>query len=548
MGCPDARDPSVPVRALSWSLVRRLAVAGLGVLWLAGCAVDGSAPRSPVVLDHLPVASGFRSYHVPSAVGLMSSIVDIGGGQYLVGDTANVYRVVRSSTGYALTRLARPSVRTWNPVGLAYRDGVLYVADGAGRDVLELGIAGDTLTLMRRITNDAMQDAENVAAQPDGSVVVTDQAAGAVLMFQPDGALLWSLKLTGAHGLTSSGGRLYVSSLADGTIREIDRRGRQVRSAGRLGVSSGRYVWPVGLATDDGRILVTDAHTGHITVLSNDLQFLGRAGGDGPGLDVFNFPFATLPVTGGYLVVDTFKVRLVRTDRSWTVREQVALGPLVPVGREKPLVAGSDAHPHTYATLPGVDVVAALGLRPPVTFVGALNGLDHLGRDGQLTHLDVIDPQFGSTSMTWAQAAGQYIVVGSSQRRALEVVDPATGMFTFVDVGPDSWWRSGALMLASNLRRALDDVIAPAVAAFARARQLLAQGAARKDAFNQALAAGRPRNWVQDLSGSGSSAAAQEFLRSPMGPDDARRYFDASLSQPTLRVVELLEVKYLSSS
>jgi hypothetical protein len=234
----------------------------------------------------------------------------------------------------------------------------------------------------------------------------------------------------------------------------------------------------------------------------------------------------------------------VHTDRNWTLIEQVSLGQQVPVGRGRPLVVGTDAHPYTYPSLPGLDLVAALGLRRPETFVGALNGLDHLDARGNVAHLDLVDTLFGSTSITWAQTVGSSIVIGSDQRSALEVVDPATGMFTFVDVGADSWWRSGMLLLSENLRRDLNQVIAPAVAEFQEAKALLRQGVSRENAFNQALAGGRPRNWSADL----SSVAGQQFLRSPRTGDDARRYFNTALAQSEVRMVELLEVKYLSGS
>jgi hypothetical protein len=242
--------------------------------------------------------------------------------------------------------------------------------------------------------------------------------------------------------------------------------------------------------------------------------------------------------------VDTFKYRLVHTDRSWTETEQVAFGQAVPVGRGRPLVVGTDAHPYTYPTQPGVDLLAALGLRRPETFVGGLNGLDHLDSKGNVTQLDVIDPQYGSTSLTWAQTVGSYIVIGSDQRSALEVVDPSSGMFTFVDVGGDAWWRSGTILLSENLRRDLTQVIAPAVARFQDARALQTQGVARATAFNQALTGGRPRNFSTDL----SSPAGQQFLHSRMTAQDARTYFDAALAQQKVRMVELLEVKYLRGS
>jgi DNA-binding beta-propeller fold protein YncE len=347
----------------------------------------------------------------------------------------------------------------------------------------------------------------------------------------------------GAHGLAAAGGRLYVSSLADGKIRELEQsNGSVARIAGGLGVSKGRYLWPVGLTADGGRVLVTDAHNGAITILNGDLQVQSRVGANGPGLDAFNFPFATLPVSGGYLIVDSFRYRLARTDRSWTLQDQLALGTAVPVGRQRPTVIGSDAQPNTYRMLPGVDLPAELGLRKRLAFVGGLNGLDHVTANGTVQHVDVVDPQFGSTSITWAQTVESYIVIGSCQGSTLEVIDPATGMFTFVTVGGDTWWRAGELLLSVNLRRTLSAAIAPAVTAFAQAKLLLARGVSRADAFNQALSAGRPRDWSRDL----SSPAAQQFLHSAQTPDDAATFFAAALQQREPRAVELLEVKYLS--
>ena len=518
--------------------------AGLAICLLAAAACGtNSQARPPAVVDHLQVSPQFRSYHVPGLVGLMSSLVDAGGGVYLVCDPTNVYRFVRGAGGYSVSRLTRPSVPAWNPIGLAYRDGVLYVANGNGRDVLALREEGTTLTLLRRITNTTMHDAHSVVAEADGSIEVADEGGGAILRFRPDGTLQWRTALQGAYALTGAGGHLYASSVVDHRIHELDSSGKMIRSAGGLGVTRGRYLLPVGLAADGSRILVTDAHNGDVTVLGTDLAVQKRVGGNGQGLDAFNFPFEAVPVADGYLVADTFKYRLVHTDSSWNETEQISFGPMVPVGRGRPLVVGTDSHPYTYPTLPGVDLLAALGLRRSEPFVGALNGLDHVDARGNVSHLDVVDTQFGSTSLTWAQPVGPYIVIGSDQRGAIEVVDPATGMFTFVEVGSDSWWRSGTLLLSENLRVDLTQVIAPAVAAFQKAKLLLTQGVSRANAFNQALTAGgKLRNWSTDL----SSVAGQQFLHSQMTGDDARRYFNVALAQSQVRMMEVLEVKYLS--
>jgi len=522
----------------------KLLKVGLVVAWLGMMACQGSSSsQGPSVLAHLPVAGTLRTYHTPSPVGLVSSIVQADGGSLLLCDSSNVYRVLRTASGYSVVRLTRPSGVAWNPGGLAFRDGVVYVANGrTGRDVLALRMAGDALTLLRRITNPAMQDPESVVAQRDGTLVVADPTANLVLMYQPDGALRWRTKVPGAHGLTATGGNLYVSSLTDHSITEVDQSGKSIRRSGSEGTSSGRYLRPFGLAADGGRIVVTDTHNGTISILQGDLRVVRRVGANGQGIDLFNFPQATLPISEGYLVVDSFKNRLVRTDRSWTIQEQIVFGTTVPAGRQRPIVIGTDAHSTTYAMLPGVDLASLLGLRRPTKFVGSLNGLDHVGGNGSLTHVDFGDKQYGPPGQTWAQAVGAYVVVGSSQRSVVEVIDATTGMFTFLDVGRDSWWHSGTLLTSINLRRDLLEVIAPAMARFANARQLEAQGVSRRDVLSQAFSEGRPRSWLQDF----TSTAGQQFLRSQMTPADARTYFDVTLKQSQQRAVELLMVKFLS--
>jgi hypothetical protein len=516
---------------------------GVGLLLASACVSKPTAPAAPPPFDHLRVASTFHTYRSPVATGLPTSVVQDEGGRYLLCDHANVYLLTLTSAGLDAVLLARPQVPVWLPTGLAYRAGLLYVANDRGHDVLVLRRTDAGLSLVRRITSPRMVQPRNVAAEQDGSVAVADQD-GAVLKFGPGGALRWRTPLEGAHGVTESGGSIYASSLGRQTVSRLDQSGAVLQSAGSPGTSLGRYLYPVSLAAADGRILVTDGHNGRITVLDERLHVVDHAGASGPGLDAFNIPFATLPLADGYLVADSFKSRLLRLDRRWTIQYQVALGPSVPAGRERPLVFGSDARPYTYDMLPGVDVTARLGLRSPLRFEGSFNGLDHVNPDGTSTHLVFEDPQLGSTGPTWAQQVGQYIVVGSSANGQLEVIDPTSGMFTYVRVGGDAWWRAGTLLQSGGVRRDLAEVIAPALPAFARARQLLDRGVSRPDAFNQALAAGKPRDWSADL----TSPAGQQFLHSAMTPNDARQYFDWALKQPQQRAVEQLEVRYLSGS
>jgi hypothetical protein len=191
--------------------------------------------------------------------------------------------------------------------------------------------------------------------------------------------------------------------------------------------------------------------------------------------------------------------------------------------------------------LPGVDIAAALGLRPALRFVGAFDGLDHVG-PRSTAHLDFIDPQIGSSNIVWAQQVGRYIAVGSPQSHLLLVIDPASAMFTSVDVGLDTWWRAGTLTVVAGVRRNLSDVTGPAAAAFAEAKRLLATGASRQEVFNRVLAGGAPRDFAENL----TSPPAQQFLHSAMTQADASRYFEQVLLLPRPRVIEMLEVRYLS--
>jgi NHL repeat len=520
-----------------------LAVAAC-ILVGAACSPAQRAGQAATPFAHLQVAPTMRSYHVPSQIGLVTSIAQDALGRTLLCDHSRLYVVARTATGYSVAEVPRPVVPAWQPTGLAYQNGLLYVADGPARDVLVLRLTGTRLDLVRRITSQLLGSPQSVAVESDGSMVVADQGGGSLLKFSAQGDLLWQRPLASAHGVVESGGAIFATSLQQQgpTLSRWTLSGQRAQVGGAIGVSDGRFLRPAGLASDGGRILVTDAYNGRVTVLDGGLHVVAQVGGNGPGVDAFDIPTATLPVDGGYLVADSYRGRLVRTDRRWVIQEQIVFGPMVPTGRQRPLVFGSDAQPFTYGMLPGVDIAASLGLRRRADFAGAWDGLDRIG-GGSPGHLSFDDTQMGASGPTWAQQVGRYVVAGSPTSPRLEVIDPATAMFTYVDVGLDSWWRPGWLLLPGNFRRPLDEVVAPAVSAFEAARQLLAQGVSRQDAFTRALAAG-PWSWQQEL----TSAPAQQFLRSPMTPADAARYFDAALRQRDQRVVELLGVKYLSGA
>lgn len=528
--------------------MRRLWVGWCACLLLgAACApAQQGQGSSGQTFGHLQVAATMHTYRVTYPIGQITSLVLDDLGRIVLSDHVRLFVLTRAGAGYSIAELTRPSVPVWQPTGLAYHGGLLYVANGPGHDVLVLRLTDTILALVRRFTSPLLASPQSIGVEQDGSMIVADQGGSSVLKLSSQGQVVWQTRLGNAHGVVETGGSIYATSLENQTVTKLTTSGKIIQTEGRTGVSSGRYLRPVGLSSGSGgTIVVTDAYNGRVTVLDSNLRVVQQLGGNGPGMDAFNIPTATLQVADGYYIADSYRQRLVHTNARWVVQDQIALGPMVPTGRQRPLVYGSDARPYTYPMLPGVDVPAALGLRTRLNFAGAFDGLDQVGTAGSPAHLTFDDTHLGATGPTWAQIVGAYVVVGSPTNTSLEVIDPATGMFTYVDVGNDSWPRLDSLLLASNLRLPLTQVIAPAVTAFSRAAQLRAQGASRQDAFNRALSAnGAPRNWAQDL----SSPAAQQFLHSAMTVDDARRYYTAALQQNQIRVVELLEVKYLSGA
>jgi hypothetical protein len=523
----------------AWAALIGLAA---GIVGLVACG--GSAAPSPDAsrFGHLPVAATFRTNHAPSMAGAPIAVVRLGQSSYLACDYSNVYRVATTSSGYAVTILAPPPVPVWAPAGLDYRNGSLYVANFNGEDVLQLRLVGDRLDLVRRITIPGMLQPKRVHVNPDGSMLVADHNSDAVLRLRPDGTLDWRVRIEQVNGLAESGGYAYASSLVNRTITKIDMAGHAVDHTGSIGVEVGGYLLPVDVADLGSRIAVTDAVNGRITILDHDLHVVGHVGGNGPGLNALNYPFAVLSIPNGYLIADTYKRRLLRLDRGWTIQEQIVLGPWVPIGRERPLVSGSSAHPFTYDSLPGVDIAAELGLRQPLHFTGAYGGLDHVGPGRAVLHLDLTDPDFGDTNAAWATKVGRYIVAGSAESYNLEVIDPATAMFTYVVVGEDNWWFEGALLTPVGLRLALSTVIQPAVARLVRAQRLTDQGASRQEVVQAALAGQSSHDLARDL----TSPEGQQFLHSRMGMADADQFFASAMHRPQQRVIELLLVKFLS--
>jgi hypothetical protein len=519
----------------------------VGAMLTAGCSGSTAPPPSgPVLATHLSMTPTFHTVHVPGTAQQVQSIVQVDANEYLMSDYFDVFRLARSASGgFTIAPLTRPPATVWSPAGLYYRDGLLYIADNLGHDVLVVRESGNDLVLVRRVARQngpAMKTPRNVVAEADGSVIVADYGGDSVLRFNGDGSLAWSIPMPGAGGVTDSGGFIYATSTSNHTVSKLDPTGKVVTVGGSYGWSPGRFVFPIGLADAGAQIVVTDAVTGRITLLDHNLHPREQTGGNGAGDDALDYPYATLPTANGYMIADTYKGRVVITNRSFTIQEQIVFGLAVPAGRQRPLVYGTDARPTSYAMIPGVDVLAQLGLRPPLAFTGGFDGLDYRTPKAFL-HLNFDDAKVPIRYVTWAQQVESVIVIGSPQTLWLEVIDRATGMFSYVFVQFDTWWRSGFVVFPGNVRLDLAQVVAPAINTMAAAKQLIANGASRQSAFDRVVV-GHPYDWSQNA----ITPQGKQFLASGRTKADASVYYAWAVQQPSLRVAELLMVKYLSGT
>jgi hypothetical protein len=205
-----------------------------------------------------------------------------------------------------------PELPAWHPTGVCFRDGLIFIANYTGHDLLVMQRSGDRLTLVQRIVHDGMQSPENVALSANGQLIgVADYDGGRLWMFHRDGELAWSAELTKAHGVAFGPDFVVATGLEDRVIRKYDLSGNVLASHGSLGFGDGKYLWPTCVIVRDHRILVSDAHTGKISVLDRDLRFRDWFGGNGPGPGLFNMPYAIDGRRGELVICDTFKNRLV---------------------------------------------------------------------------------------------------------------------------------------------------------------------------------------------------------------------------------------------
>lgn len=203
-----------------------------------------------------------------------------------------------------------------HPMGLAWSDGRLYVADTVDGSVEQYRPDG---SLVARWTGFARPVAVTVG---DSAVYVADFLADQVVKLSSQGEVIARWGYHGAEsgefdapaGIATDGeGNVYVSDFYNHRMQKFDSAGRFLTQWGGKGRTSGRFRYPTGIAvSDQGEVYVADAFNHRVQVFTYLRQWGGIGlgiGGSWPGW-FFLAKEVVLDPGGEVFVLDAFNGRL----------------------------------------------------------------------------------------------------------------------------------------------------------------------------------------------------------------------------------------------
>jgi outer membrane protein assembly factor BamB len=445
------------------------------------------------------------------------SIVRIDDKLYVAANYGRLYAIDTN------TAEARPISVQWDikptafvPTGLAYDPSsrTLFIANYTANNLLSgrLDPAIGRLTISEEIGAGTVVSAEGISYDADRKWLASAQYDGnSVALFAQtsDGWRLdCLLPVPQAHGVAIAGAYLFATSLKDRKLLKINAQSCAVEgSLGELGwdAKHAGFMWPTTVQRlSDGVIAVSDAHTGHISLIDPErMKVRASFGRNGPGFGALNMPYGfTETDDGNLLVLSTFGSRLIELSRSGRFVRSYSAGPAWP-DRYKP---------ETEAMLGGTSWLGYRNVgRSAHLFgkciVGGYASLSSCGGERTISLPLLSDGPLSSSLYYYftevADAGAGMIAVSAQNRTALYIAPTATALALIpVPIGLDSWIDgrvvarpSGNLLIDSlaatldyRVRRLADDIsasgglavveIAGRLVAFANDRSAVNPGAA----------------------------------------------------------------------
>jgi hypothetical protein len=466
---------------------------------------------------HLPLSKminsslfSFMNVNLSGENGLSAvGIVDLGNNDFLLCSYTEISRLQKNNNTWTLVVIPPPdNVSVWNPAGLFYdRDNAtLYIANYQGHDVLVVTFdsSRNLFTLKKRITDEQMVGPENIWVD-SGSIWVADYDGNAIFKFNDAGDRLLKVDIPEAHGILVTRDFVYATSLANRSVILLDKNGTVIKKQGELGTAPGDYLWPVDLIeTKDGELAVLDSQMGRITLLTPDLTPTSAFGGNGPGLDLMNYPYGFTQTDDGYVLTDTIKSRVIFFSDDWEIKGIVSedIENVSNIGM--PCVYGMNSEPYTYPDFPGINIISLItGIKTNETnkkFYGGFNSIDTINQENTLVNItkqvELDNPQNPGLSgntywyMTWAKlfemsSNQQYLVIGSPQQNKILVVDLESGIFFEYPVHDSIWIINGTFVSNTGAEINLNDTIQKATIDFSKVNNLLESGLSRSEAYRE---------------------------------------------------------------
>jgi len=249
------------------------------------------------------------------------AITGVGGADYLIADYVHVFLFNAHSGSLKLLQIDMGGIISkFEPTAFAIdaENDRIFIANYHGNNILigRLDKERNSLKIVGELGDANTVSPEGVVF--NGSLLATANYDGSnVQVFEPSGEG-WSTRcdipVKQAHGIAFLGRYIYARSLWYRQVIRIDPESCAVvgRTGGR-GWKRGQYLWPTFIAPwDDKSIAITDAHTGMISVVdARTLSVTRTFGGNGPGLDGLNMPYAISVEGENVLVTNTFGSRIV---------------------------------------------------------------------------------------------------------------------------------------------------------------------------------------------------------------------------------------------
>lgn len=379
---------------------RGVAVDGQGNVWISDLAAFRAQKFNPngtflAVVPNPPQPPPDGGFNQPAAVGLDSA------GDVFVDDTFN-WRVQKFSP--AGSYMNQWGHRGSGPFGFNYsrslavdpRNGSVVVGQLDGTTISKYSNSGTFLWAVQACKS------WGIAIGADGTIYVSDTPQGQVVVLSPSGAVLRTFgsgHLTKARGIAvdNSDGSVWLTDQGTGYIDHFSSSGAFL---GRLGGPSYLRL-PVGIAVDQGFLLVADQATNSLKVFSKSGAYDGASGHAGNGLGALSSPQGVALGTDGNLYVaeqgnqrvQVFGVIIALQPPSMTALTP-SLGPVA--GGQTVTVTGLDFGTDTRATFGGSPITISnltptsfTFVTPPSALAGGthqVQATDALGTTAALTY------------------------------------------------------------------------------------------------------------------------------------------------------------------